>query len=508
MQKSSGFRWAYFEEHPSITLALIVFIAAILRLTAISSRGIWYDDAFSILLSRQTIPAIISGTAADTMPPLYYFILHFWMMISQSIWFIRMLNVLLSILVICLVYRLGTEIGDRRIGLVAALLTAISPFQIYHAQEIRMYILLELGCIGYFWISWRLIQSKRPSKLNWYMLIVFGLIAVYSHNLAVFTLIATDFFLLIRREWKKLGQLVLAQGILAIGFLPWLVLVPGQIEKIQKAFWTPQPGLIEVLQALIQLLGSMPQPNPILIILAVLVLQVVVVLTIQVWKRRTDLRFQFIGALFVLPSVLLFLASYLMRPVFVPRAFITSGLALYLLLAMIAFQDEKSGPDLRKPISIGVINVVLIVLISMISLPYQYQFDDFPRSPYRKMVASLADQCDPSDCLILHDTKLSYFPMIIYGPGLPQRYLADPEESHNDTLAVQTQKAIYQEAYPTIRSAVDGAKKVYFITYQKAESEYQQMGYSEHPRLTELKTNYTLQDSFAMGDLLCYEFTP
>ncbi len=506
MNKPGGFRLTYLEEHPYFTLVLIILIASILRLIAISSRGIWYDDAFSILLSKQSIPAIISGTSADTMPPLYYFILHYWMMVSQSIWFIRLLNVILSLLVIYLVYRFGTELGGGRIGLVAAFLTAISPFQIYHAQEIRMYILLEIGCIGYFWMSWRLIQSTKQSKLSWVMLTVFGAIAVYSHNLAVFTLIATNIFLLIRREWKKFGQLVIAQGILAVGFLPWLVLLPGQIEKIQKAFWTPQPGVIEILQALLQLLGSMPQPNPILIILTVLILQVIIVLAILVWKRRKDSSTQFFGLLIFLPPFLLFVVSYLMRPIFVPRAFITSGLGIYLLLAMIGLQGKKLDTQSQTPISSGIINLIVIVLISIISLPYQYQFHDFPRSPYQRMTNELVDRCDPSDCLILHDTKLSYFPMIIYNPELPQRFLADSEGSHNDTLAVQTQKAIHQEAYSTIQSAVDGATNVYFITYEKALSEYEQMGYSEHPRVTELNAIYTQQASFAVGDLLWYEF--
>ena len=56
---------------------LIMLLGLMLRILFIDSREITYDDAFSYFLSRQPLPVIIGGTAADTMPPLYYFLLHF-----------------------------------------------------------------------------------------------------------------------------------------------------------------------------------------------------------------------------------------------------------------------------------------------------------------------------------------------------------------------------------------------------------------------------------------------
>ncbi len=506
MKAAGKFRLSFFEEHPSLTLGMILFVAFILRLIAVSTRGIWYDDAFSILLSRQSFQEIVQGTAADTMPPLYYFLLHGWMWFSQSIVFIRSLNILLSLVVVYLIYRLGTDLGGARVGLIAAALTSISPFQIYHAQEIRMYVMLELGLIGYFWMFWRISQTGQPSRSTWISFVLFGLLAMYSHNLAVFSLVSVDFLLILRREWKKLGQVLLAQLLVLVGFLPWLFLVPGQIEKIQTAFWTPRPGLIEVLQAMMQLIGSMPQPTLVTAVIAVIATQVVVGLVIQIWTRRHDLRVQYLAILFALPPFLLFVASYLMRPVYVPRAFIASGLCLYLLIALACLPSEPETGK-RKSAIIEIVSLVLVLISSIISLPYQYQYDDFPRSPFSEMADRLARRCPPSDCLVLHDNKLSFFPMVVYKPTLTQRFLADTPGSHNDTLALQTQKAIHLEAYPTTTLAVSGYQKVIFVTLLKAESEYKQMGYPEHPRITELKQTYRQLDSFSVGDLVCYEFS-
>ncbi|MEN6408370.1 MAG: glycosyltransferase family 39 protein, partial [Anaerolineaceae bacterium] len=123
------------------TIWIILAGALILRLIAITRRGLIYDDAFSIFLSRTSLPEIVSGTAADTMPPLYYFLLHFWMMFSGSIGFIRLLNVFLSLMTIGLVYLFATELFGKNAALWAAALAAVSPLQIYHAQDVRMYAL-------------------------------------------------------------------------------------------------------------------------------------------------------------------------------------------------------------------------------------------------------------------------------------------------------------------------------------------------------------------------------
>jgi hypothetical protein len=123
------------------------------------------------------------------------------------------------------------------------------------------------------------------------------------------------------------------------------------------------------------------------------------------------------------------------------------------------------------------------------------------------MADRLANRCQTSDCLVLHDNKLSFFPMVVYKPALTQRFLADKPGSHNDTLALQTQNAIHLEAYPTTAEASDDYQSVFFVTLKKTELEYEQMGYVEHPRISELKQTYQQLDSFTMGDLVCYEFS-
>ncbi len=129
----------------------ILGLGLLLRVLLLNSRSIQYDDAFSILLSERSLGEIVSGTAADTMPPLYYFLLHFWMMVSGNIWWLRLLSVGLNMGSIVLLYSLVSNLLGTRSALWAVFLAAISPIQIYHAQDLRMYALLAFCQMAYLW---------------------------------------------------------------------------------------------------------------------------------------------------------------------------------------------------------------------------------------------------------------------------------------------------------------------------------------------------------------------
>ena len=50
-------------------LVLSLLLGLALRLIGLDSRSLQYDDTFSIFLSARSLPDILRGTAADTMPP-------------------------------------------------------------------------------------------------------------------------------------------------------------------------------------------------------------------------------------------------------------------------------------------------------------------------------------------------------------------------------------------------------------------------------------------------------
>lgn len=479
-------------------LAGILLLAAILRSINISTRSIQYDDAFSIFLSARSLPQIVQGTAADTMPPLYYFLLHFWLYVSRDLLWLRLLSVLLSLGIVVLLFLLVRQVFGEKPALWAALFAAISPLQYYHAQDIRMYALLAFTQLGYAWFFVRIKMSAgvRPAW-NWLGLILFGIAAMYSHNLAIFFLVVPDFYLLIKRKWRLLGALMAAQAVIALAAVPWLLLLPGQIEKIQRAFWTPAPGIVEVVQAMVMAVANLPLQGIWFILGLVLGILIFIFVLWEILRTRGpwDDRILFLSFAF-LPPLLLFIASYLIRPVFVPRGFLASTL-VYLGLAGIVVAWKWP-----RPVAAGI--AFSLVLAAAIGLPSQVNFEEFPRSPFDQAGAYLKDHLVQDD-VIVHDNKLSYFPMKYFWPDLPQKFLPDEPGSPNDTFAPASQAAmaIYPDA--DLNAAIGSSRRVYFVVFQETISEYQAAGQA-HPQLGYLQANFHQVSLTWFNDLGIYEF--
>lgn len=346
------------------------------------------------------------------------------------------------------------------------------------------------------------VDSKEPSgnpNLDWLGLVISGALAMYSHNLAIFVLVVPNLFLLVRRQWRLLGRLIMAQMLVGLLFLPWLVLLPGQIAKIQQAFWTPRPGLVEIIQALIMFCAALPLPGIWLIIGAIVSLQIMVMVIIEGLRRKNrDSGLSLLAAFAILPPVMLFVVSYIMRPVFVPRAFIFSSLAFYGIAGALAVKKWPKGP--------GILIGAGLIVAACISLPYQYTFNEFPRSPFDQATAYLTQKIQPGD-IIVHDNKLSYFPFLYFERSLPENFLADAPGTSNDTLAFPSQQAMQIYPVKDIQTAVGSHAQVYFVVFDEAIQEYQAAGLSDHPILAWLKQHYHLQGQVAFNDLEIYQFT-
>jgi hypothetical protein len=486
----------------------ILLLGLGLRCITLEARSIAYDDAFSIFLAGQDLPAIVSGTAADTMPPLYYFLLHGWIQLGGSgLGWLRLLSVFLNLATLVALYGVTRALAGETAGLWALFLGAISPLQMYHAQDLRMYALLALGQVSYCWFFIRIWQGKSNGLWrwgNWAGLILSGAVAMYSHNLAIFVLAVPNFFLLARREWRHLGQLLLGQIGIGVLALPWLLLIPGQVAKIQHAFWTPQPGILEVIQSIILYTTHLPLPDGLLAAGLAISLVVLVLIAVETWRLWRERAFpSFLFELAFLPPALLLIASYLMRPVFVTRGFLAAALGYLGLAGVIVAQRWRQRPV--GPLVAGLIAAGFVAGAG-IGLPAHYTFDVFPRSPFQAAMVYLRERVQSGD-QIVHDNKLSYFPSHYYAPDLPQAFLADPPGSANDNLALASQEAFHIYPISTIEQASQGARRVFYVVFEVTLEEYKNAGFAEHPQLAQLKTAFRQTGEVRFNDLVVYEFS-
>ncbi|MBM3129827.1 MAG: hypothetical protein FJ009_14540 [Chloroflexi bacterium] len=471
----------------------ILMLAFGLRLLALNARPVWYDEAFAVFLAEQDYAAIATGTAADTMPPLYYTLLHLWIpLVGETPFALRMLSVALSMLIVALVYAIAARGFGVRVGILAAFFTALAPFQLYHAQELRMYTTFALALMLYLYAVMRLATRAR---YTWFSIALATALALYSHNLAFLTLGTANIYFLWRRDGRAQLKLITAQIGGAFLFFPWLLFVPTQIAKIQRAFWTQPPGLADVLQMLVVFTAHLPLP-PFEFALALFITLALVAIAalelLRAFRRGVPRALGLVFAFAVIPPVLMFVLSYVMRPIFVPRGVIASSLAYYILLAFLAARAPRLVP------------IGLVALIAALALPAYYSaFGEWRRAPFDQADRFLRAHAQADD-LILHDNKLSFFPMHFYDRVLPQVFLADPPGSSNDTLARGTQAAV--NLFPLeFDDAVRGRARAWFVIFQTAIDESAQEGRA-HDNLARLDAMMRRVDVTAFGDLRIYRY--
>lgn len=482
------------QKKDKLLLGLIFVIGIVLRCLWIDSRDIAYDDAFSYFLARSDLNTIISGTLADTMPPLYYYLLHFWMKISTNLGYLRLLNTLINLFTAILVYKLAKQLFSGKTASIAFLLFLISPFQIYHSQELRMYSLLLMGQAGFFYAIFKTISLENKNYKLWTLLAVFfGTVSMYAHNLGFIGLLSINIILLFKRGNSIFQKLLVPQLFILLLSTPWLFLLPQQIYKVQHAFWTVEPGFLDIIQSLLTLFSFLPMPIIFTAITLIIIIQSIIILVVYLFRNKNKKNWM-IFLFLILPPILLFIMSYLIQPVFVPRIFISSSVWFFLLISSFIAESWNKG--------IGKINLVLFILISCISLPFFYKFNDFPRSPFKELSGFIQTEYN-DNTPIIHDNKLSFFPVMFHSETENQYYLMDIQGSPNDTLAYKSQLALGYIAMENIEKFLNEDKLV-FITFQKTLDEYQSIGVT-HPILKILEERFKQEiNEITIGDLIVF----
>lgn len=253
------------EELAPWLVILVTLIGGGLRVLLLDSKGMWSDETFSVWVAHHSIGEMLQWIVKiDQHPPLYYLLLHNWIALrGDTPYDVRLLSALFGAGTIPIVYLIGKRMSGAIIGLAAAVLLALSPVNIYYAQETRMYTLLTFnvavatyalvrlltdarsvrpigsqfrdylrawrtsgpvepdteGVFSYQvdphsqtgwrgWMSrhrWSPIQTLE-TDLAWVALIVFSAATMFTHNTAVLFILATNIFVLGLMLFQKLKK--------------------------------------------------------------------------------------------------------------------------------------------------------------------------------------------------------------------------------------------------------------------------------------------------------------
>ncbi len=145
---------------------VITLIGGGLRVLLLYNKGLWLDETFSIWIANHSVAELLQWVIKiDYHPPLYYLLLHYWMAFTgQATYDVRLLSAVLGAGTIPIIYLIGKRMSGAVVGLAAAVILAVSPFNIRFAQETRMYTLLTFNAAVAIYALVRLLTDPRSSR--------------------------------------------------------------------------------------------------------------------------------------------------------------------------------------------------------------------------------------------------------------------------------------------------------------------------------------------------------
>ncbi|MFI5322019.1 MAG: glycosyltransferase family 39 protein [Thermodesulfobacteriota bacterium] len=243
---------------------LVIFLLGLgLRIHRLGAESIWFDEAVSVAASKLGFIEQIRWnlTASDNNPPLYYALLHVWVLIfGVSELALRLPSAIIGSFNILLVYAVGNMLFNKKTGLLAALILALSVFHIQFSQEGRAYSLSAfLTLLSYYFFLKSVAERKRVNSIGY---IVSSVLLMYSHYYGLFVILSQNIYC----AWqytthRKSGALdikkwIALQAILGILYLPGLYFLYCHTIGIQKGFWLTAPTLKVILDCFDLYTGS------------------------------------------------------------------------------------------------------------------------------------------------------------------------------------------------------------------------------------------------------------
>jgi len=453
-------------------MALILFIAATLRLWGLGEENLWLDEALSWGQATMPYSGTMDSVAKDVHPPLYFNVLYATVnTLGDSEAALRLPSAVFGILAVWMVYLVSVRLGFGRYALIAGLLAAVSLFQIRYAQEVRMYSLTAFmsGFSMYTFLGLYL-KGSGTKERAWYVLAT--ALLMYSHVYGLFVVIAQNVYAMGVLGWQylrpergdspvSLKLWVVLQGILAAIFLPWFGVLLGQVERVQGGFWITKPGLQDLLKTFDLYSGGIAALSVSLLILG-----------LAVWLRsrgqpaRIDQQSSakvasvypaaFLLLWLSLPIAIPFVASLVSQPIYYSRYTIGGSQAWYVLIAWsIAVMQGSLMWRWSSRL------LLLVVLLGQVPGLHQYYVNQ-NKTPWQSVTSFVESNAEAGDIVLVHN----------YNVIEPYRYYVTRDDLKTQSLVGEraffaqdprSHKSSIEESRSYVNDVVDGHEQVWIV---------------------------------------------
>jgi uncharacterized membrane protein len=153
-------------------LFAILLLAAFLRTYQLGTESLWSDERASLRCISLEGPAeIVERSKSDPNFPHLLLILHYWVaLFGDSEFSLRLPSALSGLLTVFMIYKVGSLLFGRRVGLTAALIFGSVPFHIQYSQEARVYSPVALLAQLSFHFFIKVLRERKLGTQVGYML--------------------------------------------------------------------------------------------------------------------------------------------------------------------------------------------------------------------------------------------------------------------------------------------------------------------------------------------------
>lgn len=430
----------------------VVGIAALFFwLTMLLSIGqpIWFDEGYSILLAKSSWGELLSLTAVDAHPPLYYLLLKLWGgVFGFSEVALRAFGALLMSLAVAMVLVLIKRMFSLRVALMAALFFVFAPFLLRYGYEVRMYGLATLIAVS---ATYSLVRAQADKGWKWWMLYaLFVALGMYTLYLMVAVWLAHFVWLLVtsiksgvRPFWR--WKWLYAFGGAVILFAPY---IPTFIHQLTNSA-LPGMGSQMTVPQLTNIASTLTLYTPewsiggwgtIVIVTMAVVLTVVGIGVYRALKKEEKGYFLLFIALSAVPVVFYALTSLPPRdPIFIVRYMAHSALFIYGLIGVIVALyitqrgRHTSGATRKGLVSAGVLTVMIFGTVNLYNAG-NFNFERM-QQPLTHLVRE-ASLCHEGATTIIADDPYTFIDSAFYFQDCDLRFYSKEDVAYKGGYAM------------------------------------------------------------------------
>ncbi len=509
----------------AISVLLLAFAIRIWRLDVQSLSG---DEAFSVMNWTRTSLDHLLGVIAliDPQPPAALLSLYGWVRLVGDTEFAgRMLSAFASTVTVAAAYGISSQLVNKRAAILACILTASNPYQIWYAQDLRSYSLWMAFNAVTLWFMLRVL--KHPAHPgHWTAYILSATISVYTFYLELFMLVAHNLFAIwtLRSQWRYLLRWFLAQLIIGLLLAPWFLR-----PELRVSGYEPTGGAPDLLDAVVTLTTGRTFPaapyftvsNQAVSVPTLLMVTLLATSLVLVWRFDSRRAAPFLTLHAFIPLLLLSLLAIITRKgYFNPRYTSASSLPFILIIATGLYSQKSPQNQAARSIRmyLALFCAGLMAILYTRSLVH-YHFDNtYAKAPaWHDLVELLDRQTQPADVIIRNfpDPAFDYY----YRGSTPNFTLPieenAPAASTHAKLAQLTEMYEYLWLLPVDSSAFDQERTV--ATWLQANTQLisdQWVGTTrilQYASWESIPTNYfhlPSTDFAATARLIGYRITP